>query len=362
MRVRVRGGFFIPDLQLPAEAHVELTNECNLNCPICYRRSWSSGQGFMSLDLFEKLLGELKGLGTRSIWFDGFGEPTFHPEFTRFVEEAAEDFEVNLVTNGTLMDKVEEVAGVISNVFVSVDSVNPSIYQWVRGYDLRRIEEGIRVLVGEGAKVWLSSVLMRSSYLDLPSLAKWASGLGVRGLLVSNLIPTSSEMEGERLYGRSEVDHVSEVVREAWLIATGSNMKLSAPSFYYRAERWCPFVERDSLAVTYDGEITPCLFTLHNYKAWIDGKEVEVSQVSFGNLRKKSLREIWFSEEYVTFRSLVKLSQYPSCNDCTAWEGCQISESNLYDCWGNSPSCSFCPYYRGVIQCPNGSIVRGLFE
>lgn len=361
MRVRVRGGSFIPDPRLPAEAHVELTNECNLSCAICYRRSWSTEQGFMSSDLFEKLLKEFKDLGVRSIWFDGFGEPTFHPDFESFVRKAAEEFEVNLVTNGTLMDKVMGVANVLSNVFVSVDSPNPDAYRWIRGHDLKVMEEGIRALASEGAKVWLSSVLMRSSYLELPSLTRWASELGVRGILVSNLIPTSREMESEKLYGRSEVDHASEVVREAWLVATGSNMKLSAPSFYYRAERWCPFVERESFAVTYDGKLTPCLFTLHSYKAWIDGKEVEVRQVSFGNLSERSLRDIWFSEEYVTFRSFVKLSQYPSCNDCPAWEGCQISENNMYDCWGNSPSCSFCPYYSRVVQCPNGSIVRGLF-
>ncbi|MCS7103263.1 MAG: radical SAM protein, partial [Candidatus Korarchaeum sp.] len=162
MRVRVRGGFFIPDLQPPKEVHVELTNECNLNCSICYRRSWDAERGYMRTDLFEKLLRELKKLSARSIWFDGFGEPTLHPDFERFVKIAADDFEVNLVTNGTLIcDKVERVAGNLSNVFVSIDSVNSGTYYLVRGSDLRRLEKGLRVIVNE-TRVWLSSVLTKS--------------------------------------------------------------------------------------------------------------------------------------------------------------------------------------------------------
>lgn len=342
---------------------MELTSECNLSCSFCYRRSWSPESGFMSPDLFRRIMDDLRELGVRSIWLDGFGEPTLHPNFEHFVRMAAESFEVNLVTNGTLMrEKVRGVARMLSNIFVSVESVISETYQAMRGFQLGGLEEGIRELSQEGARIWLSTVLMRSTYQGLPSLVKWASELGVRGILLSNIIPTSREMDEERLYGRAEVDHVSDVIREAWIVATGSNMKLVTPSFHYRGERWCPFIERDSFAVTYDGEVVPCLFTLHSYRAWVDGKEVSVSQISFGNLRERSLKDIWFSESYVTFRSMVRLSQYPSCNDCPAWDGCQISETNLYDCWGNSPSCSFCPYYRGVTQCPSDSIVRGLFR
>ncbi|MEM3445930.1 MAG: SPASM domain-containing protein [Candidatus Korarchaeum sp.] len=361
MRVRVRGGFFVPDLRLPREVHLELTNECNLSCSFCYRRSWYPETGFMSPDLFGTLLMELKG-EVRSIWLDGFGEPTLHPEFEGLVKLASRDFDLNLVTNGTLLrDRVLPLADAFSNIFVSVESAIPERYRGIRGSEVISVEEGIRAIAGR-TRVWLSSVLMRSTYRDLPSLVRWASELGVRGLLLSNVIPTSEEVDGERLYGAFEVDHVSEVLREAWLIATGSNMKLVVPSFRYKTERWCPFVERESLAISYDGKVSPCLFTLHGYVAWLDGKRVEVMQVSFGDLRKKPLMDIWFSEEYVTFRSLVRLSQYPSCNDCPAWDGCQISESNQYDCWGNSPSCSFCPYYRGIVQCPNDSTVRGLFQ
>lgn len=363
MRVRVRGGLLIPELQPPREAHIELTTECNLNCLFCYRRNWYLKSGFMDTNTFKKILVDLKEVGVRSLWFDGFGEPTFHPEFEEFSRTASRDFEVNLVTNGTLLEsKVKGIAGIFSNIFISIESLDPELHQWIRGSSLMRIGESIRELSKQGVRVWILSVLMKSTHRKLPSLVKWASELGVRGVVFSNLLPTSEEIEGERLYGTNEVDGISVLIREAWLVATANNMKLIAPSFHYRTDKWCPFVEGDSFAVTYDGEVAPCLFTLHSYNAWLDGKHVGVKQISFGNIREKGLKDIWFSESYVAFRSFVKLFQYPSCNDCPAWEGCQISESNEYDCWGNTPSCSFCPYYKGVIQCPNSALVRGLFS
>lgn len=363
MMVRVRGGFLLPIDQPPKEAHVELTTECNLNCSICYRRSWNLKPGFMDPTTFTRLLDDLREVGVRSIWLDGFGEPTFHPEFEELVRVASRNFELNLVTNGTLIEsKVVKVAELFSNIFVSVDSVDPDTYASVRGFDVRKVGEGISLLSRLGTRVWLSSVVMRSTYKRLPSLVKWAAENGVKGILLSNLIATSEEMESERLYGRAEVDGISEVMRESWFIATASNMKLVTPSFHYRADKWCPFIESGSFAITKDGDVAPCLFALHNYSAWIDGKRVEIKRISFGNLRRNKLNDIWNSESYVSFRSLVKLFQYPTCTDCPAWDGCQISESNEYDCWGNAPSCSFCPYYRGVIQCPYGAVVRGLFS
>jgi radical SAM protein with 4Fe4S-binding SPASM domain len=362
MRIRVKGGYFIPDLEAPKEAHIELTNECNLNCTICYRR-WFERSGFMDPNLFEKILSELKDMGVKSVWFDGFGEPTFHPKFEEFSNMASRDFELNLVTNGTIIgSKLKCISENFKNVFVSLEASDPLLYSRVRGFEFEKLNDTLRSLVKEGARVWVSTVLLKGTYEALPSLVKWASELGIKGILTSNLIPTSEKMSEEKLYGRVEVDHISDIMREAWILATSSNMKLLAPSFYYRSDRWCPFVEGDSLAITYEGDVSPCLFALHDYRAWIEGKEVQVKQISFGNLRERSLREIWFSEDYVTFRSFVKLSNYPSCHDCPAWEGCQISESNEYDCWGNSPSCSFCPYYRGVVRCPTGHAVRGLLS
>jgi len=37
---------------------------------------------------------------------------------------------------------------------------------------------------------------------------------------------------------------------------------------------------------------------------------------SFGNIKEKSLGEVWSSEDYAWFRFIVKNAIYPSCGDC----------------------------------------------
>ncbi len=359
--VRIHGGLYIPDPDPPKEAHVELTTSCNLNCKFCYRQSWNERIGFMSEELFYHILDELEGFGVRDLWFSGWGEPTIHPKFEEFTKEASKRFNLGMITNGTtLMRKADLVSEHFSWVFVSVDVTDPEMYRNLRvGSSFSVVEEGIREVGGrDGADLWISTVLMRSTVDKLPNLIEWASEVGARGVLLSNLIATHPALAGEQIHAKVQPEEITRVMERVRTLSMLHHVRIVEPFFYYRTERRCPFVEEGSFAITFDGKVVPCLFTLHDYRAWIDGREVEVKQLVFGDLEEKGIEEIWWSPEYVAFRARVKIADYPSCNDCLLWEGCQIADSNEYDCWGNSPTCSFCPYYRGTVQCPRSYIAR----
>ena len=59
-------------------ADVELTNICAENCAMCPRKSLRRPQGFMSLEIFSRLLEVLVHFQSR-VNFSGFGNPTLHP-------------------------------------------------------------------------------------------------------------------------------------------------------------------------------------------------------------------------------------------------------------------------------------------
>ena len=359
-RVRVHGGFFIPDSDPPKEAHLELTTACNLNCKFCYRRSWDEKIGFMDERLFSRILEELRSFGVEDLWFSGWGEPVLHPMFEEFADRASKHFNLGMITNGTLLlEKMESIKRNFSWVFVSVDASDPETYKRIRvGSNLQTVGEGVRRLAKNGVEVWISTVLLRSTMEKLPNLVVWASEVGARGMLLSNLIATHPSIVDEQIHGKVQPEWTSEVMNKVRALSLIHHIRVVEPYFYYKTERRCPFVEERAFPITYDGKVAPCLFTLHDYRAWIDGKEVSVKQLVFGDLKEQRMRDIWWSPEYVTFRARVKLSVFPSCNDCLLWDGCHIATSNEFDCWGFSPTCSFCPYYRGVVQCPRSYVVR----
>ena len=74
---------------MPVSVGVELTNNCNLKCPECSSGSgaMTRNRGFMELDLFEKLIRELRPyLYNINLYFQG--ESMLHPQFFSFLKSA----------------------------------------------------------------------------------------------------------------------------------------------------------------------------------------------------------------------------------------------------------------------------------
>ena len=104
-------------------ASLHFTNECNGNCPFCYREK---GNETMDKTLFLGLPRYLKDV-TNQVALGG-GEPTLHPELVeRFAEECSDyDLVCNVTTNGFLFkewsdEKIGEFCENLTMVSVSLD-------------------------------------------------------------------------------------------------------------------------------------------------------------------------------------------------------------------------------------------------
>ncbi len=92
---------------MPLHLQFELTNYCNLKCPVC-----PTGSGIMKrprtsmeVEVFEKLMSEAAPyLLTLSLW--GWGEPLLHPRLRDILEIADRYDAITLLsTNGQMLDK-----------------------------------------------------------------------------------------------------------------------------------------------------------------------------------------------------------------------------------------------------------------
>ena len=121
---------------------------------------------------------------------------------------------------------------------------------------------------------------------------------------------------------------------------------------HWGAERRCRFVQDHAIVVGWDGGISPCYALSHNYSYYaIDGIKKQVERYILGNVNDQSLAEIWMSEDYVRFRSDVKVYHFPSCPDCDLRETCDLRANNE-GCWGWNPSCADCLWSQGIVRCP----------
>jgi len=71
----------------PKYLEIELTNECQSNCPMCPRDKLPN-IGFMSDDTFEKITEEIRKSGLiLSVFISGMGEPFLHPNILKYIKK-----------------------------------------------------------------------------------------------------------------------------------------------------------------------------------------------------------------------------------------------------------------------------------
>ncbi len=96
---------------------VELTNVCNLDCPMCPRHHINMELGYMSMQLWHKIIGGIpKGSTVLPFWR---GEASLHPNFREMISELG-DYEVVLATNGTNVNPIIDSIQYLSTINVSI--------------------------------------------------------------------------------------------------------------------------------------------------------------------------------------------------------------------------------------------------
>lgn len=351
----------LPNIQ---KLYIEPTTACNLQCRTCIRNIWDDPTQHMSPSTFQHLVDSLKGLPElKRVVFTSFGEPLTNPRILEMIEAVRKyDLAVTLGTNGLLLSPAvsrELVKLGVDRVMVSVDGGKPETYADVRGAMLAQVIEQMRGL--NQAKRQYNSlypalgiefVALRSNVDELDDLVDLATELNISRLLVSNVLPYTEELCGEMLYSRLPVPPLKPSGWALKLDAWVSWATRELPRMHWGAERKCRFIQEHATVVGWDGGVTPCYALSHNYSYYtLDCRKKYVQRYVLGNINDRSLADIWMSEDYVRYRSEVKIFRFPSCPDCDLRETCDLRTQNE-GCWGWNPSCADCLWAQGIVRCP----------
>lgn len=157
-------------------ANIDLTNRCNLTCPVCFANA--NDAGYVHEPSFEEVEKELMQLldcrptPCTSVQFSG-GEPTLHSRFHDIVRRAGElgITNIQIATNGITHANLEfaqrsKEAG-LHTLYLQFDGLDDRIYKFVRGEELlekklQAIENARKV----GLKVCLVPTLINGENND----------------------------------------------------------------------------------------------------------------------------------------------------------------------------------------------------
>ncbi|MCX8149944.1 MAG: radical SAM protein [Candidatus Bathyarchaeota archaeon] len=129
-----------------ALAIIDITNRCNLTCPVCFANAAAAGYVYEptkeQVTAMLENLRATKPVPATALQFSG-GEPTIRNELPDFVRKAKElgfrHVEVN--TNGVRISKSVEYAkqlkeAGVSTIYLQFDGLTSDVYKFIRGIDL----------------------------------------------------------------------------------------------------------------------------------------------------------------------------------------------------------------------------------
>jgi MoaA/NifB/PqqE/SkfB family radical SAM enzyme len=367
-------------INLLKKVYIEPTSLCNLTCRTCIRNIWNEPTGHMSTATFDHIIIGLRTLPSPpTVVFGGFGEPLSHPHIIEMVKKVkALGLAVELITNGTLL--IENVARALLStkldvLWLSLDGASAESYADVRpGAVLPEVLANVtRLRYSSWAYQYhqphlgIVFVAMKRNIADLPEVLRIGARLKADRFVITNVLPYTEELLDEVLYDRALGDNacvtsqwaphlnfskidMNETTRDS-LYRVMRGWRLSSHAWDDAGERnYCRFIEGGSTAISWDGNVSPCLPLMHSHTSYLHDRLRTTQRHVIGNIGERSLVELWNDTGYGALRKRVQAFDFSPCTFCG---GCEMSEANEKDCFGNTlPTCGGCLWAQGVIQCP----------
>ncbi|MGC8862691.1 MAG: radical SAM/SPASM domain-containing protein [Armatimonadota bacterium] len=270
----------------PTVCTLQVTTRCQANCIHCSAaRHKRPGEPELSTDEWKKVIRDAERLGTVSVVFTG-GEPLLRPDIYELIEWVDKDEAVALMfCNGVLLDE-ERVAKLAKAglwcIHVSIDSPDPKAHDEMRRVPgcFEKAVEGLKRCKDAGMLTGISTYatperLHNGQVIEMIELAK---SIGTDEITIFDVVPTGRLLLEDRKHLLSDEDkeelcRIEEQYNQSKPPLVITQAHINGPTGNGCYAGWCQFY------MTAYGDVTPCDFT----------------PLSFGNVRERSLEDIWSS-------------------------------------------------------------------
>ncbi|CAN2040025.1 Radical SAM protein [Candidatus Magnetomoraceae bacterium gMMP-15] len=262
------------------QIYFHLTSRCNLQCPHCYIAQDYNIKEDLPVEIVINMIDELIDSQGSDITLSG-GEPLLYPEIKKIITYAASKLRIQILTNGTLIDRqwAEFFADKNVQIQISIDGSKKEIHDVIRGKgNFNRAIRAVKYLqeVGLGKRINFSTTIMKNNAYDLPEIIALAQRLDVpmvRFLPLRKIgratdkwdsIVGMSLKDYEKLFNYvNELHKKSDCSLE---ISCGlSGLLFNIPDSLSEDDLWCPVGKR--LVVLSNGDTYPCVMMMQdNFK------------------------------------------------------------------------------------------------
>ena len=299
----------------PHKVAVEITQNCNLNCPMCPRQFNKTTGENMPVEKFRHILDKLPML--RQVHIIGQGEPLLHPDIFKILNLGkSRNIHFILVTNGTLLseEKIKRMVNV-SVIEVSIDSPDLQGYKKIRGANLELIINNLKKLKQLKKDVYLrvQAIIMEDNIEDLPGFINLVKNTNADEIRLFHLISFSQNTDR---WESEKFKNLNTKLRLTKDLAEKEGVKLVATPLLEKpricTEPW--FQPR----ITLNGDIYPCCYMYitsnPTWQEWYHSVCLEVPQFKYkmGNIFKDSFKKIWNGSDYRLLRKTVRKLDDPS--------------------------------------------------
>jgi len=295
---------------IPINATIELVYACNLKCVHCYQ-SHLPGDILTTKEV-KRAIDELADMGSIYLGFTG-GEPFLRKDFFELASYARKrSFDLKVLSNIILLDvdKVQKLKDLnFSSVETSVYGATPEVHDEITRTpgSFEKTWRAVDLLREQGIHVTCKMPLMKSNAQDKVALEKMTVDRGaefvcdmhITATTAGSFAPCKKAMTTEQLY---DVLPTTEYFQD--FIKSGGKGRESL---------LCK-VGRTVISVSARGDIYPC----------------ESMSMSLGNIREKSIADIWENSASVKHLRGLTDEDFEECLNCEAKKFCHRCAGHVY--------------------------------
>ncbi len=317
----------------PVCLYLEVTNRCNLLCETCPRTFETlEPPADMSWELFTRIVDQVPNIAR--VVLHGVGEPMLVKDLPRMVKYLKDRGSYVLFnTNGTLLQpkKFQQIIDTgLDELRVSLDAADRKSYAQIRGKDFfNRIVRDVGKFVAYQQQIgaanprvslWLTG--LKETVEQLPAFVRLAATLGIKEVhlqrLVFDEIGYGMAREESSLFESTQAEEKA-AIEEAQAIGATLGVALDAsgatePGLSLKRQSdvqpWATCRRPWSLMYfTANGRALPCCIAPFSVRGY--------SNYTLGDATQQTLRQIWDSPAYRSFRSSLLSDAPPKpCQNC----------------------------------------------
>jgi MoaA/NifB/PqqE/SkfB family radical SAM enzyme len=298
----------------PRQIQIEITNRCNMDCPMCPREVMDIELEHMDWDKFTTVVDQLTN--REDITLTGWGEPFLYPSIFDMVAYCKERGHRVMITSNGLFSKTSLVDEILkadpTTLTFSIDSIKGTLEY---GHTSTKVLENLEA-IAKGRKngspaLRLQATLHADSEEDLYDVIRFAGKTGFEVVNIGRIdrkydksLKRPGPLEEARIFAEADRIANEEGVQLDWLQYSVSHglTKLAyrlLKKKLHRSGRYC-LKTFDYAYVTREGNVTPCCL---------------LPEAKMGSMLDSGLKGIWQNSRFNHFRENYR----DTCGKCDLW-------------------------------------------